>query len=98
MPLADASVTEWREADRVGTPGTAKCHSLMLVLLNGGCAVASSASNVCVPLADASVTEWRSSGVHSSLLKCLVPLADASVTEWRCLTAGDMPRQRCATR
>ena len=36
VPLADACVTEWRQIEGVVKRLTEGCHSLMLVLLNGG--------------------------------------------------------------
>ena len=36
VPLADACVTEWRGALPGYSHGFKQCHSLMLVLLNGG--------------------------------------------------------------
>ena len=36
VPLADASVTEWRKTKRHFQIWKCPCHSLMLVLLNGG--------------------------------------------------------------
>ena len=60
MPLADASVTEWRLKEQDVLNAAAMCHSLMLVLLNGGPPTPPAPhSTTNVPLADASVTEWR---------------------------------------
>ena len=42
VPLADACVTEWRDADNLMAARSNQCHSLMLVLLNGGSTKASS--------------------------------------------------------
>ena len=63
VPLADACVTEWRKPRKEKEPPVKLCHSLMLVLLNGGPSWrCSSATAAAVPLADACVTEWRHEG------------------------------------
>ena len=65
MPLADACVTEWREISE-RYHAIAQCHSLMLVLLNGGARGPRAAprSGSLMPLADACVTEWRRHFTH----------------------------------
>ena len=59
VPLADACVTEWRSLSWPSSRVSMACHSLMLVLLNGGTWMPPATSPPSVPLADACVTEWR---------------------------------------
>ena len=47
VPLADACVTEWRNKGNLAIMiELIKCHSLMLVLLNGGCLHGHKAGNM----------------------------------------------------
>jgi len=74
-------------------------HSLMLVLLNGGCPCPICPDVIMAPLADACVTEWRGSSQCSATWQMTAPLADACVTEWRHIGAPNRKmRLRGATR
>ena len=74
VPLADACVTEWRKKHGQALWQQNPCHSLMPVLLNGGCgADGGQGAGAEVPLADACATEWRvkndtknSQSIHSA--------------------------------
>ena len=69
MPLADASVTEWRGEKKISREDWVQCHSLMLVLLNGGSYLRIHCGEKSVPLADASVTEWRKLSASVALVE-----------------------------
>ena len=68
MPLADACVTEWRrQHSDAASLSASLCHSLMLVLLNGGASFFLVVNlNSEMPLADACVTEWRLASTPAS--------------------------------
>ena len=83
VPLADACVTEWRTIScKTGRPFK-RCHSLMLVLLNGG--YTSGSHTLTLGMCHSLMLVLLNGGMCSERLPYFipVPLADACVTEWR---------------